>query len=367
MRRGSRRVRSIFEVIDMDHVKVCLVGAGRAGMVHANNILNHVCNATLTCLVEPSVEVAREATSRMAVPCYPNIEEAMRKEEFDAVIITSPTFTHAEITKKVAMAKKHVFCEKPMALNLKDSDEMISICRENGVILQIGFMRRFDKAFQQAKRMVEEGKIGKIAIIKSTGRGPGLPPKWACDPNKSLGMLAEVNSHDFDSIRWIGGSDISRVYAEADTFKCFEVKKEYSNFYDNSIVSIRLRNGTLALLDGSCPVEYGYDARVEILGTEGVIMIGDLKDGMISMCTKKEGGMVYPAFLSWRDRFREAYIEEIKHFINCILENKEPMVGGEDGKKAVEAVLAATKSLLTQKPVNIPLKEDANFASDPSD
>ncbi|MBS7635644.1 oxidoreductase, partial [Candidatus Bathyarchaeota archaeon] len=247
------------------------------------------------------------------------------------------------------------------ALNLKESDEMISICRENRVVLQIGFMRRFDKAFQQAKRMVEEGKIGKIAIIKSTGRGPGLPPKWACDPKKSLGMLAEVNSHDFDSIRWFGGSDFSRVYAEADTFKCFELKNEYPNFYDNSIVSIRLKNGTLALLDGSCPVEYGYDARVEILGTEGVIMIGDIKDEMISACTKKGGGVTYPAFLSWRDRFRGAYIEEIKHFINCVLENRKPMVSGEDGKKAVEAVLAATKSLLTQKPVEMPLRDDPHF------
>ncbi|MEM3088811.1 MAG: Gfo/Idh/MocA family oxidoreductase [Candidatus Bathyarchaeia archaeon] len=345
----------------MNSVRICLVGAGRAGMVHANNILHYVCDATLACIVEPSVEVAREAITSLGVPCYPNIDDAIRKEKFDAVIITSPTFTHAEITKKAAMAKKHVFCEKPMALNLKESDEMISICREYRVVLQIGFMRRFDKAFQRAKRMVEEGKIGKIAIIKSTGRGPGLPPKWACDPKKSLGMLAEVNSHDFDSIRWFGGGDFSRVYAEASTFKCFELKNEYPNFYDNSIVSIRLTNGTLALLDGSCPVEYGYDARVEILGTEGVIMIGDIKDEMISACTKKGEGVTYPAFLSWRDRFREAYIEEIKHFINCVLENRDPMVSGEDGKKAVEAVLAATKSLLTQKPVEMPLKDDLHF------
>lgn len=341
----------------MRKVKVCLVGAGRAGTVHANNLSRSVPNAILNAVVDSNMCAAKEISSKTGAECFPSLEEAIKHLDFDAVVITTPTYTHAKLTETAASAGKHVFCEKPMALSLGEAESMISTCEKHNVKLQIGFMRRFDEDFLKARQMVRDGAIGKVTIIKSTGRGPGLPPKWACDPKTSLGMLAEVNSHDFDSVRWIAGSEFSRVYAEADTFKCFDLKKEFPDFYDNSIVSLRLRNKALALIDGSCPAEYGYDARMEILGTEGVIIIGQLQDGAVSICTKKQG-IVSSTFGSWRNRFRDAYLKEIQHFIDCILEDKEPMATGEDGRKAVEIVLAATRSILEGKPVNLPLPKN---------
>jgi len=342
----------------MERVKFCLIGAGRAGMVHARNIIENVPSADLVCIVEPNVDAARKISLETGVTrCYSSLEDAIRNVDFDAVIIATPTYTHAELTKIAASAGKHVFCEKPMALNLKEAEEMIQACKDNNVKLQIGFMRRFDDSFLRAKEAIENREIGEVILVKSTGRGPHLPPRWACNPKISMGMLAEVNSHDFDSIRWLTNSEFSKVYAEAGTFKCFELSREFPSFYDSAIVLLRLKNGVLGIVDGSCPVNYGYDARVEILGTEGAIFIGGLQETMLTICTR-EYRMVMPIFQSWRTRFKDAYVREIRHFVDCILEDREPTVTGEDGKKIVEVVLAATKSILSGEPIKLPLQGD---------
>lgn len=336
-------------------MKICVVGVGRAGMVHARNYRENVPGASVAALVDADLGRAKKAAQELGIDLYfANIYRAIQEAEFDAVCITTPTFTHAEIAIASAQAGKHIFCEKPMALTLEECQDMIDAAREAGVKLQIGFMRRFDPGFIAAKEKIREGVIGEVMTIKSVGRGPGLPPRWACDPQTGNGMLAEVNSHDFDSIRWLAGSEYERVYAEAGVFKCQDLKAEFPNFYDNAIVSMRMRNGVLALLDGACPASYGYDARVEILGTEGVMLIGDLFYLKVTTCTK-ESGIVAPTFPSWRDRFREGYIAEARHFVNCILAGQEPAVTGEDGKRAVEIVLAANRSIQTGLPVTLPL------------
>ncbi|MCS7114125.1 MAG: Gfo/Idh/MocA family oxidoreductase [Candidatus Bathyarchaeota archaeon] len=336
-------------------VGVCLIGAGRAGAVHGKNFSQHIAGSKVVAVVDSYAENAMKAAKDFgAEKWYTNHKEALKQEDVDAVVISTPTFTHAEIAIDAAEAGKHIFCEKPMALTLKEADEMISAARRAGVKLQMGFMRRFDPEFQTAKRMIEEGVIGKLAIVKSTGRGPTLPPPWACDPKTSIGMLAEVNSHDFDTVRWLMGSDIKKVYAEAEAIAVPELKDKYPNFYDNAVVTLRFANGSLGLIDGACPVKYGYDARVEILGTEGVMLIGELKHQAVVVC-KKETGVYTSTFPSWRNRFKEAYLEEAKHFIDCIINDKKPIASGDDGKAALEAALAATKSIIEGKPVTLPL------------
>ena len=156
-------------------------------------------------------------------------------------------------------------------------------------------MRRFDKNFLRAKKLIEDGAIGTPILIKSVGRGPGLPPEWYADLNKSNGLLAEVNSHDFDSIRWLIGSNFKQVYALADNFKLSQYKEKYPDFYDTAAVILKFENGVLGMVDGCCPATYGYDVRVEILGTEGMLQIGS--------------------------KFKDAYEEGARHFVNCILTN----------------------------------------------
>lgn len=213
-------------------------------------------------------------------------------------------------------------------------------------------MRRFDPGFIHAKNLISEGAIGKPTIIKSLTHGPGLPGNWALDIKNSNGMLAEVNSHDFDTIRWLSGTEYKKVYAVAKNFNCSEIVKKFPDFYDTATVSLTLKNGTLGLIDSVCPCFYGYDARAEIIGSKGIMFVGSLQDSTTITCTR-ENSIVIKQTMSWRKRFHEAYVAEDRHFIECILNNKKPAVSGEDGKKAVAAVIATNDSILKGQPVNI--------------
>jgi scyllo-inositol 2-dehydrogenase (NAD+) len=339
----------------MDTVKVCVIGAGRAGMVHAVNYRRKMVGATLTVIVEADPVLAEKAARELEVDAhFPDIHTALEHAQFDAVCITTPTFTHAEIAVAAAQAGKHIFCEKPMALTLAECDQMIEAATAAKAILQIGFMRRFDPVFVDAFRKIRDGAIGEVMRIHTMTRGPGLPPRWACDIRTSNGMLAEASSHDFDTMRWFGGADFARIYAEAETYKCHDLKKEFPEFYDNALVNVRLTNGVMGIIDTSVPVDYGYDARAEVLGTKGVMFIGELRQEALVVCTR-EAGLVQPQFVTWRDRFREAYHAEASHFIECIARGKAPIVTGSDGKKAVEGVLAANESIRRGEPVTLPL------------
>lgn len=340
----------------MTGIGVCVVGTGRAGLVHARNYRLNVAGASLAAIVDADLDVAKRAARELQVDHYfSSLQDALETATFDAICITSPTFTHRDLAAAAAEAGKHVFCEKPMAITMAEAEEMIEAARTAQVVLQMGFMRRFDPVFRAAKERFEGGDIGTPMLIRSLTRGPGLPGRWACDIRISNGMLAEVNSHDFDTIRWLGGGEFERIYAEANTLKCFDLKEEFPDFYDNAVVSLRLDNGALGIIEGSCPVDYGYDARAEILGSRGVMIIGELQDTAVLSCTKSTG-LVASNFPGWRERFREAYVAEARHFVDCIVNELEPAVTGEDGKRALEGVLAANRSIQTGKPVDLPLE-----------
>ncbi|MCS6784069.1 MAG: Gfo/Idh/MocA family oxidoreductase [Candidatus Caldarchaeum sp.] len=335
--------------------RFCLIGAGRAGAVHARNLRRRIKTGELAAIVDANLEAASKLGEEVGIKnLYSDLSTALRSVEFDAVIITTPTFTHAALTMQAAEAGKHVFCEKPMALNLEEADRMITGCRKAGVKLQIGFMRRFDPEFVSAKQHILNGEIGKPVLVKSVGRGPGLPPPWALDRKTGIGFLAEVNSHDFDSLRWLMGDEYSSIYSETAALIRPDLVSTYPGFYDVAAVVAKFRGGGLGFIDGACPVGYGYDARVEVLGTEGVIVVGEIR-GTTLHRINRENRVISETFRSWRDRFREGYIGEIEHFIDCIVNDREPAVTGIDGRKALEAVLAAHRSMETGKPVFLPL------------
>jgi myo-inositol 2-dehydrogenase/D-chiro-inositol 1-dehydrogenase/scyllo-inositol 2-dehydrogenase (NAD+) len=239
-----------------------------------------------------------------------------------------------------------------MALSVEECREINAAVEHAGVRLQLGFMRRFDEGFLEAKALLDSAEMGRVTMIRSTGRGPGLPPPWIFDVRKSNGVLAEVNSHDLDAVRWLAGSSIRRVYAEAANFKCGDVSGEYPDFYDTVVVSLRLADGALGVVDGACPCGYGYDARMEILCANGVIFIGET-DRRTTTKVSVEGEITRQTVRSWRNRFREAYLAEIEHFVECVSGGREPCVTGADGLRAVEAVVAANRSLATGGPVEI--------------
>ena len=334
-------------------MRFCLIGAGRAGLVHAENLKRRIADAELAALCDASGETLQRVGRGLEIAAlYADYREAVRQPDVDAVIIATPTFLHRDIACEAAANGKHVFLEKPMAVTVDQCREIIAAVDKAGVKLQIGFMRRFDPGFMQAKEILDSGEMGRVMVIKSTGRGPGLPPPWIYDVDATGGILAEVNSHDFDSVRWLGGGDICRVYAEAANFKCPDVKDEFPRFYDNAVVNLRLENGTLGMLDGSCPCHYGYDARMEILCENGVLQIGSIRQHGLTK-VQRDGQVVGKAVESWRNLFKDAYVAELVHFIECVTKDKQPRVTGLDGLKAVEAVLAANQSIVEGRPVDV--------------
>ncbi len=331
-----------------ERVKICVVGMGRAGTLHAKNLLYQIPQSELIAIVDSIPSQLQKAMSELKGKAkgFTSLTGALEKVAFDAVIIATSTFTHAGLIEEAANAKKHIFCEKPLAVTLEECERVIEVVKSSNIKFQIGFVRRYDSAFQEAKRKIEEGLLGEIILIKSTGRGPGLPPEWAWDIRKSNGMLAEVNSHDFDSIRWLIAREVKRVYAEAGNFKTPEVEKKYPHFYDNAVVTVRFENGAMGLVDGSCPAGYGYDARVEILGSKGMMQIGELKNKGVTLCTQGEG-LISSVYRSWPERFKEAYLAEVRTFIQTILEDRTPSPDAFDGLRTVEVVLAANRSIET--------------------
>lgn len=337
-----------------DPVRVCLVGAGRAGRVHANSLANHVPGGRLVAVVDANPETRQATADEYDVEArYASLEEALDGAQFDAVVITTPTFTHRELATLAADHGKHVLCEKPMALNLADCDAMIAAAGRNDVLLQIGFMRRFDPEFEAGAARIAAGEIGRPMVIKSLTHGPGLPPPWARDLKTSNGMFAEVNSHDWDCIRWLAGSNPTRVYAEVANFKGEERGVDTEDFYDCGLAEIRFESGAIGSISGVCPCEYGYDARVEVVGERGILQIGELRGQAVAVCTNRDHGIVSPIYRTWPQRFAEAYIREMRHFLDCVRTRTPPRVTGEDGKWAVASVLAATASFLEQRPVQL--------------
>jgi myo-inositol 2-dehydrogenase/D-chiro-inositol 1-dehydrogenase/scyllo-inositol 2-dehydrogenase (NAD+) len=250
-----------------------------------------------------------------------------------------------------AERKNHVFLEKPMALNLADCDAMIAAAEKAGVFLQLGFMRRFDPEFAAAARRIQAGEIGQPMLIKSLTHGPGLPPPWARDLRTSNGMLAEVNSHDWDTVRWLMGSNLERVYTEVANFKGEAHNVDTPNFYDNVLVNIHFENGGLGSISGVCPCGYGYDARVEIVGEKGILQIGELQGQAVVVCTDRDQGLITPIYRTWPERFAWGYIKEMQHFVECIQTGQPPIVGAQDGRWAVAGVLAGNRSWLEERPI----------------
>jgi myo-inositol 2-dehydrogenase/D-chiro-inositol 1-dehydrogenase/scyllo-inositol 2-dehydrogenase (NAD+) len=212
-------------------------------------------------------------------------------------------------------------------------------------------MRRFDPEFAAAKARIDAGEIGEPMMIKSLTNGPGLPPAWANDLETSNGMLAEVNSHDWDCTRWLMNADPYRVYVETANFKGKDRGVTTEHFYDNVIVNIKFDSGGLGCISGICPCDYGYDARVEITGTKGVMQIGEMKGQAVIVCTNRDEGLITPIYRTWPQRFAWAYIHEMEHFVNCVIKGEEPKVTTLDGRWAVAGVLAGTRSFLEERPV----------------
>ncbi|MFL7893928.1 MAG: Gfo/Idh/MocA family oxidoreductase [Anaerolineales bacterium] len=336
----------------MKVTKICVIGAGRVGRLHSGNFRRYIPGGEVNALVDTVPETLAQTGNEFGIESlYTSLEQALDKSGFEAVVITTPTPTHKELAVMAAEHGKHVFLEKPMAMNLKQCDTIIEACEKNGVHLQLGFMRHFDPDFSLAYERVHAGEIGEPMMVKSLTHGPGLPPPWARDLKTSNGNLAEVNSHDLDATRWFMESNPARIYVEVSNFKGAERGVESENFYDTMMVNLKFESGGVGSISGVCPCDYGYDARMEIIGKKGIMIVGELRGKALTVGIDRETGLVSPIFSRWPDRFYMAYIHEMEHFVKSIQDDTEPLVGGQDGRWAVAGVLAGTKSFLEERPV----------------
>lgn len=335
----------------MNKIRVALIGCGRAGLIHARNYLGQVPGGELAALCDPVENSLLAAQRELGInKGYTDYRELMADESIDAVIVATPTRFHHEMVIAAAKAHKHVFCEKPMAESTRECDEMIAACAENGVKLQLGFMRRFDRSFRRAKAQLESGAVGAVTMIRSNTYGPSEPKPWMFDVRTSYGPIGEVNSHDFDTLRWYAGSEAESVYAIGHNFRSQEVAEKYPEYYDTCQTLITFQNGVIGAIGGAQYVRYGYDARTEILGTEGIIKVGSQHAVQVETVTADRVCST-DSVPSWQTLFLDAYAAEDSAFIQCILDDTEPEVTGEDGKRALMLVYAGLKSILEKRPV----------------
>ena len=337
----------------MKELGIALVGCGRAGMVHARNFAGRIRGARLAALVDPVRSAAEEAAKELGVAeVSTDYRDVLKNPEVGAVVVATPTVYHKEIVVAAAKAGRHILCEKPMAMDVAECAAMIEAAEKADVRLQLAFMRRFDAGFIAAREAMDGGRIGQTVLVKSLSRGASSPQAWMFDLSKSNGTLSEVNSHDIDTLRWFTGSEFDEVYAIAGNYRCPQALPAHPDYYDNFVMTATFRNGMQGLIDGAASVAYGYDARVEVLGTKGVLFVGQLADKAVVSCAEGEG-LKQSVVWSWRALFREAYEAEEREFVAAVAEGRAPRVGGRDGMAAVSVVLAGNESIRTKRPVKV--------------
>jgi scyllo-inositol 2-dehydrogenase (NAD+) len=331
-------------------IRIGLIGAGRMGKVFANTLAFTVSEVDLVAVADPNEATLEEVAARYSIPArYKDYRALLDAKEVDAVVISTPTGTHAEVICAAAAAGKNIFSEKPLSQDLKLCDQAIAAVKQAGVKLQMGFMRRFDPPYIAAKQKILEGVIGKPVMFKGTSRDPMRTSLDFAKRENSGGLIVDMGVHDFDLARWLMGSEVSRVYSEGAAL-AFPELKEVGDI-DNVVVNLRFANEAVGNIDMSRNAVYGYDIRTEVLGTDGSLWIGYLQQTPTLVLTRT--GVTHDTVPYFMERFGIAYAEEIRAFIRHILNDTQPDVTGEDARAATAIGIAATRSLDEQRPVSV--------------
>lgn len=331
-------------------LKIGIIGAGRIGKLHAENIVANIREVELKSIADIYINnnIEKWAYSLGIKNAYKDYRRIIEDEEIDAVLICSSTDTHSKFIIEAAKAGKHIFCEKPIDLDVERIREALDAVEKAEVKLQVGFNRRFDHNFKRVREFVKDGKIGDIHLLRITSRDPAPPPLEYV--KVSGGLFLDMTIHDFDMARYLTGSEVTEVYAVGETLIDSSIK-QYGDV-DTAVVTLKFKNGAIGAIDNSRKAVYGYDQRVEVFGSKGCITAGNDKPNTIEISSEDWVYSEKPKYF-FVERYKESYIEEIRSFIDVILEDKEPEVTGIDGLKPVLIGLAAKKSLETRKPVII--------------
>lgn len=330
-------------------INVGLIGTGRLGNMYAEFLTTRVSKANLVAVADIIPERAKKCAEKFDVEkAYFSHQEINDDKSLDAVIITATTSNHKEIVLDAAEKGVPIFCEKPMSLSIEDARTMESSIKKHGVFYQQGYMRRFDSGLAKAKRQIEEGVIGKPVVFRGSSRDPYLPPLEYLYPENSGGQILDQAVHDIDIARWYMG-DISTVYSIGGVLAFPEAKKAGDT--DNVIMAMRFESGCLGEIDISRNGVYGYDIRAEVLGTDGALKIGYLRETPVLVMTTK--GVTHDVVPYFPERFCDAYVAQLNDFFKNLENGLEPGVTIEDGIAGLQVAIAATDSLHKGKEVNV--------------
>jgi myo-inositol 2-dehydrogenase/D-chiro-inositol 1-dehydrogenase len=326
-----------------------VIGAGRIGKIHAENLATRIPGVQVAAIADVDLSAAQELAARLHVPAAVEDYHAILADPaIDGVVICSSTDTHARMVIEAAQAGKHIFCEKPIDLDLSKIDAALDAVEKAGVKFQIGFNRRFDPNFRKIRSMVAAGKVGTPHILRITSRDPAPPP--VSYVKVSGGLFLDMTIHDFDMARYLSGSEVEEVYTAAGVMVDPAIGE--AGDVDTAVITLRFTSGAIGTIDNSRKAVYGYDQRVEVFGSGGMVQAqNNTPDQDVHF--NEDGVHSAKPLYFFLERYMESFIAEMQEFVQCIREDTVPSVKGLDGRIPVVIGMAARKSYLENRPVRL--------------
>ncbi len=329
-------------------LRIALIGAGRIGRMHAQHLVHRVPLGTLAAVVDIAEDAAKNCAQPYQVPWHTQYQAVLEDPEVHAVAICTSSTTHTEIIEAAAAAGKHIFCEKPIDLTLARIDRALQAVKLAGVLLQVGFQRRFDPGFRRIRRAIVTGEIGEPHSVHIISRDPVPPPIDFL--RLSGGLFLDMTIHDFDMAYFLLGQPVRRVYA-AGAVRVDPAIGEIDDV-DTATVVLQCVDGTIVTIENSRKATFGYDQRLEVFGSEGSIRVENVHPNTAVVLSKDGRRMDCPHHF-FIERYREAYVAELCAFTGSVLSGGVSPLSGEDARVSVEIGLAASRSLRTGLPVDL--------------
>ncbi|MRN66004.1 inositol 2-dehydrogenase [Brucella sp. 10RB9213] len=326
--------------------RLALLGAGRIGKVHAGAIASDR-RARLVAVADANEDAAKAIADASGAQVR-SIDEIERASDVDAVLICTPTNTHADLIERFARAGKAIFCEKPIDLDIARVHACLAVIRETGAKVMLGFNRRFDPHFVAVRKAIDDGRIGKVEMVTITSRDPGAPP--ADYIKVSGGIFRDMTIHDFDMARFLLGEEIESVAASASVL--VDPKIGELGDYDSASVILTTASGRQCVISNSRRASYGYDQRIEVHGSLGAVSAENQRPVSIEIASK-DGYNRPPLHDFFMTRYTAAYAAEIGAFIDALDSGKAPMPSAEDGLKALALAEAALRSVKEGRTIKV--------------
>jgi myo-inositol 2-dehydrogenase/D-chiro-inositol 1-dehydrogenase len=332
-----------------DPIKVGIIGAGRIGRLHAENLTSTVRNAAPIAIADIIKSAAENVAAHCRIPVVVDDYRAIFDDpEIQAVLICTSTDTHAQLIEEAAASGKHIFCEKPIDLDLAKTRRALVAVKKAGVKFQVGFNRRFDSNFRRIKELISRGEIGEPHVLRITSRDPAPPPIEYI--RSSGGIFLDMAIHDFDMARFLMASEVDEVYAAGNVL--IDPQFREAGDVDTAVTLLKFDNGAIGTVDNSRKAVYGYDQRVEVFGSAGMAHAVNKTPDTVAVFDSQSVQTAKPLYF-FLERYKDSFNAEIQAFVDAIINDNDTPVTGDDGLVPLKICLAANKSLVENRPVKL--------------